>query len=293
MTTIALITDLKQPGLTRSDRLLVAPLQARGVTAVPVPWDAPHVDWHAYDALVLRSCWEYHHQAAHFQSWVEWLREQHIPLWNPAPVVLWNMDKHYLRHLADRNVPIVPTVWLAQGDAPDLAAVLDSRGWTQAVVKPCISASAHDTWRTTRAAAAQNQQRFTTMLAGQSLMVQKLMPEIEQGEWSLIFLAGAYSHAILKRPAVGDIFVQEHLGGSSVGANAGKGIIKQAANILRQAELHTGHAVLYARVDGVLVNGRLTLMELELIEPDLFLAEDPLAASRFAQAITTAVAAGL
>jgi len=290
MTTIALITDLKQPGLTQSDRLLVAPLQARGVTAVPVPWDDSVIDWHAYDALILRSCWEYHHQAARFQAWIERLRDQHIPLWNPAPVVLWNMDKHYLRDLANRNVPVVPTVWLAKGEAPDLTAVLDTQEWAQAVIKPCVSASAHDTWPTTRAAAAQDQKRFATMLAGQSLMVQKLMPEIKQGEWSLVFLGGVYSHAILKQPAAGDIFVQEHLGGSSVGANAKTAVIAQAAHILQQAEQLTGHAALYARVDGVLVNGRLTLMELELIEPDLFLADDPLAASRFAEAIATAVA---
>lgn len=288
MNTIALITDLAQPDLSQSDQLLVAPLQALGITATPVPWDDPKVDWRAYDALVLRSCWEYHHQPARFRAWLTRLSNQRLPLWNPVPMVLWNMDKRYLRDLAERDVPIVPTVWLAQGEAPRLTAVLAQQGWPQAVIKPRISASAHDTWVTSRSAAA-DQTRLAAMLAKQDLMVQPQLPEIAQGEWSLIFLAGSYSHAVLKRPAVGNIFVQEHLGGSAVSAAPDAAMIEQAEAILQQAVALTGCPSLYARVDGVLVNGRFTLMELELIEPDLFLASDAGAAARFARVLAAAM----
>lgn len=285
MKTIALITDLAQPDLSQSDRLLIAPLQALGITATPVPWDGPKVDWRGYDALILRSCWEYHHQPARFRTWLTGLGDQRLPLWNPVPMVLWNMDKRYLGDLAERDVPIVPTVWLAQGDTPKLTAVLAQQGWPQAVIKPRISASAHDTWATSQPVAAADQARLAAMLSKQDLMVQPQLPEIAQGEWSLIFLAGSYSHAVLKRPAVGNIFVQEHLGGSAVSAAPDAAMIEQAGVILQQAIALTGCPALYARVDGVLLNGRFTLMELELIEPDLFLGSDDGAAARFARAL--------
>jgi hypothetical protein len=92
MKTIALITDQAQPDLSQSDQLLVAPLRVLGIAATPVPWDDPTVDWRTYDTLALRSCWEYHHQPSRFRAWLAALDDQRLPLWNPAPMVLWNMD---------------------------------------------------------------------------------------------------------------------------------------------------------------------------------------------------------
>ena len=287
---IALITELAEPELSRSDELLVAPLHALGWQATAVPWDAPNVDWQSFDALVLRSCWLYHQQPDRFKAWIAWLAQQNAPLWNTAPVVTWNMDKLYLRDFAERGVAVPPTIWLESGTTAVLSAILDQHHWPQAVVKPCISASAHNTWQLSRPEAAQQQTRFQRMLHEQGLLVQQFLPEIAAGEWSLIFFGGEYSHGVLKKPATHSIYVQEHLGGCAQAAIPPETLVEQARFVIEQAMAITDTAVppVYARVDGVVVNGRFTLMELELIEPDLFLQDHPTAAAHFAAVIAKA-----
>lgn len=289
MRTIALVTEQERPQLSQSDSLLVAPLQARGITATALPWDAPGVAWDRYDALVLRSCWLYHQQAARFAGWLAALADDGVPLWNPAPAVQWNMDKAYLRDLAVAGVPIIPTVWLEQGATVDLAALLAAQGWATGVIKPRVGASAFHIWHCPRAAAADHQPRFQAMLAERGVMVQPLVPEIAAGEWSLVFFGETFSHAVLKRPAAGEIFVQQRLGGSTVPATPPPALVEQAARALRAARQITGTPLLYARVDGLVVEGHFWLMELELIEPGLFLPDAPRAADRFADAIVAAL----
>lgn len=287
MTQIALITETERPELSESDRLLVAPLQQLGITAVPVPWDAADAHWHKYAALILRSCWLYHRQAERFREWIEWLQQQNISLWNPAPVVLWNMDKQYLRDLSERDVAVPPTVWLEKGETAELPLILQQQQWQQAVIKPRISASAYNIWAASLADSPQQQLRFQTMLNEHGVMVQQFVPEIANGEWSLVFFAGEYSHAALKTPAANNILVQQRFGGSTQAAVPSTKLVEQARFALQQAMKITQTAVspLYARVDGVEVNGRFVLMELELIEPGLFLMLHTPAPELFATAI--------
>ena len=115
----------------------------------------------------------------------------------------------------------VPTEYLTAGDRPDLKAVLERRGWHEAVVKPAVAVGSHGAWRTSRAAAEADQPRFAGQLGARDVLVQPFLPEVtSRGEWSLVFLGGEYSHAVLKRPAGGDFRVQEHLGGNSAPAEA-------------------------------------------------------------------------
>jgi glutathione synthase/RimK-type ligase-like ATP-grasp enzyme len=179
-------------------------------------------------------------------------------------------------------VNAAPTEHLTAGDWPDLKAILERRGWDQAVVKPAVAVGSHGAWRTSRATAEADQPRFAGQFRARDLLVQPFLPEVtSQGEWSLVFLGGEYSHAVLKRPAEGDFRVQEHLGGSSAPAEADRALIDQGLSALAAV----GQPLLYARVDGVERDGQLVLTELEIIEPSLFLSLAPAAGQRFAAAI--------
>ena len=283
---IGLVTCQKYMEMTPDEQALIRVLAEFGVQAVPVAWDDARVDWAAYDGLVVRTAWNYHEKPEAFGVWLAVVEQAGVPLWNAPQVIRWNMEKTYLRELAQQGVAIVPTVWLEQGEVPVLANILTEQNWTEAVVKPVISASATETWVTatstgstsTSSVGTIEQSRFEKMLGKMGVMVQQKMP-IEQGEWSLIFLGGAYSHAVLKRPATGDFRVQEEHGGSSTVTEPPESLIEQARQV--QAVFDC----LYARVDGMVVNGRFILMELELIEPALFLGLAAGSVERFAEQI--------
>lgn len=282
MSRVAFVTYTGLPGLSNDDRLAVPELTRLGAVVEAAMWDDPGVRWASYDRVVIRSCWDYHLHPGAFLDWLARLEGDGVSLWNPAPVIRANVDKGYLVDLAAAGIPVVPTVRLEPGERVDLAKVLAERGWDEAVVKPSISASAFRTRRVRREEAAAAQADLEEMLKASGALVQRFLPEIQtRGEWSFIFLGGEYSHAVLKRPKTGDFRVQEELGGSSVLESPVPALVEQARAVT--ATIPTPW--LYARVDGVEIDGVFTLMELELIEPMLFLGWDPQAPARFAEAI--------
>ncbi|MCE7946152.1 MAG: hypothetical protein DYG88_01855 [Chloroflexi bacterium CFX4] len=294
MKQVALVTFVKRPLLVESERRVIEPLFRRGVRVSICVWDDPAVDWQAFDAVILRGTWDYHHKSAAFRAWLARLEAQSVRVFNPAPIIAWNMDKHYLRDLAGEGVNIVPTLWLAQGAVADLATLLDEQGWQHAVVKPNISGGADNTWLVGRAEAAAHMERFQTNLASlpSGIMVQQFMPLVQSyGEWSFIFFNGIYSHAVLKRPAAESIYVQSHLGGSFERREPPPSLISHATAIMRAAARCTGarQPFLYARVDALDTFDELILMELEIFEPYLFLEADAYAPERFADAIRDAL----
>jgi len=232
--------------------------------------------------VLLRACWDYHLYPGAFTGWLERLSRDHITVWNPPQVVSWNMNKCYLLDLQKRGFEVVPTVWLPKGSKANLSEVIEERGWQSAVVKPAISASAYQTWRTDMWRSRQFQKSFEECLSRQDMLVQPYCDEVErQGEWSLIFLGGEFSHAVRKRPQPGDFRVQTEYGGSAEVADPPPGSVQIGQRLLASFE----RPLLYARVDGFDCMGRFVLMELELIEPFLFLSLAPRAALRMAEAI--------
>lgn len=276
---VGLVTSEGWPLLSADDRRLPPELARGGLTAVPVVWSDPAVDWASFAALVLRSTWDYHLRFEAFTGWLRRLRSAGAPLWNPPDTALWNADKRYLADLEAAGVPVVPTAWVEGGAAvPD---ALRRRGWPEAVVKPTRSATA---WRTLRVRAGDDAPAL-----GGPLMVQPFLPAIaSDGEWSLVFVDGAYSHAVRKRPAAGDFRVQEDFGGSTVAAPAPSSLVAAAERALAAVP----GPWLYARVDGVRDGAGLLLMELELLEPSLFLGHAPKAAARLARAIARVAGVG-
>lgn len=283
---IAFVTYQKAPHLTADDALVLDYLEQFELEAIAAVWNAPAVDWKSFDAVILRSCWDYHRQPEKFRRWIDHLEAARVPVWNPANVVRWNMNKEYLQDLAVRGASIPPTAWIKAGSSLSLHALLQDYGFDQAIIKPVVSATAWQTWRTSLATARDDQPKLDEILRLSGAVVQKFVDAVTaNGEWSFIFFAGRYSHAVLKRPQPGDFRVQADFGGTYHAQTPPAQFVKQAEAIVRLID----RPLLYARVDGIEENGRLILIELELIEPQLFLQMDSSAPERFARAIATVV----
>jgi len=283
---VAFVTCRQLPDIHDDDGLAADVLRDRGIPVVSAVWDEPEADWRRYRGVVIRSTWDYHHHQDRYAAWLRRCADDGVRLWNPPATVLANMNKRYLSDLEQRGVDVVPTEYLDVGHGQSLRGLLERRGWDRAVVKPAVSASAYRTWRTTTATADRDQAAFEEDSARHEVLVQPHVDEIAtRGEWSLVFFAGQYSHATIKRPAAGDFRVQEELGGHSAPAEPPDHVIESARHILSLSP----SPLLYARVDGIERGQRFMLMELEINEPYLFLGSSPGAAVRFANAIASVV----
>lgn len=279
-TSVAFVTCDAVPHLTADDRLAMTALAARGHDVAARVWSDPEVDWTASDALILRSTWDYHRRPAEFRAWLDRLEREGAPLHNPPGIARWNMDKRYLRDLARTGVRTVPTVWLEPHARQSLGDVRRATGWSDLVVKPAISATA---WRLRRVepADAEWPVELAATLASDTWLVQPFVAGIADGEWSLVFVDAAFSHAVLKRPRAGDFRVQEEYGGRSAPATPPAALVEQASQVVAALP----ERPLYARVDGVDTPDGLLLLELELLEPVLFFGVAPLSVARFADAV--------
>jgi hypothetical protein len=272
-----LATCRKQPALTPDDDLLRLALEARGAVVRAAPWDT--IDPGAAPSVCLRSTWDYHRRWAEFRPWVQRFVADPDRLWNPASTVLWNADKIYLRELADAGVAIPVTRWCEPGHRPDIEAFLRELGLSRAVLKPRVSATAHGTYAL-EPGQLLSEAEWQPLEASGSLL-QGFVPEILEGETSLIFVDGAFTHAVHKRPAAGEFRVQRDFGGTIVPLRPDASLRAFAERVLEAVT----HAWVYARVDLVRTVRGPVLMELELIEPDLFFAKAPEAADRLAAAL--------
>ena len=257
-------------------------------------WNDDGVDWSQFDTVLIRSTWDYYLHYPQFMAWLAHLDALGVPVINPTRLIRWNADKRYLRDLHESGVSIIPTHFLdnegAHRDTIDLAGIMRENGWQQAVVKPAVSASAHETHRVHMADALEFVPTLHHLLATSPLLIQPYMAQIEQGEWSLMFFGDEYSHCVLKRPQAGSFYVQVEHGGHNELAQPHASVIEQAHDIVRQAAAIVGEPIAYARVDGVRdADGRLALMELELIEPELFIAMQPGSGQHLADAIVASI----
>jgi glutathione synthase/RimK-type ligase-like ATP-grasp enzyme len=286
---IALATCAALPDLDPDDQLLLEPLRAAGVEATPAVWDDPGVDWNAYDLVVIRSTWDYTNRRDAFVAWA-----QSVPrLVNPADVIAWNTDKRYLADLAAAGLPVVPTTWISNPPVE-----LPIRG--PHVLKPSVGAGSIDAAR--YSLHDEHEHRLAhahaarLLAAGHTVMVQPYLEEIETaGEAGLIFIGGAFSHAITKgamlassRPKeAGGLYVQE-----SIWAREPSNAELELAELALAAVPGGAERLAYARVDIVpSASGAPLIIELELTEPSLFMHTAPGSAQRFAEALAGLAAA--
>ena len=275
---IAIATCVNYDREMVDDELLGAALAERGCEARAVVWDG-EADWGDFDLCLVRSTWDYHEKHREFLAWT---RQVDVAgrLHNPPDLIAWNIEKTYLWELAEAGVPTVPTAWVDREDGTDLEQVLASEGWTEAVVKPVVDLGARNLRR-----ARIDEGSPALELALQrhpQAMVQPFLPSLEErGELSLIYIDGKPSHAVRKRAAPGDFRVQSIWGGTVERAEPDAAEEKIAEQALAQLV----EPPLYARIDLVAgPDGALLLIELELIEPNLYLTHHPAAAEALAEA---------
>jgi glutathione synthase/RimK-type ligase-like ATP-grasp enzyme len=252
-----------------------------GMEVVPLPWTQVD-DVGGFDLLLPLVAWGYN---LDYPRWLGLLHRAEVerwPLLNPPALLRWNGDKAYLRELGAKGIPTVSSVEVDTLDADSLRGAAARLGATDLVIKPPISGGAHGTYR------IGPDDPIPADVAGQRMMVQTFQPTIVAGEWSIILFGGKYSHAVLKTPVAGEFRVQPHLGGTDRIAVPPHGAIELANKALAAAPA----PALYARVDMITnAAGALKVMELELIEPALFLHDAPDKGVAFASAVRTAAAA--
>lgn len=273
---MALLTDPTLPALGPDDAPLVAAFQQAGWTPIPCHWREPVA---GHDLAVIRSCWDYAvHRGEFLGRLSEWT--DHATLWNPIQTVTWNSSKQYLLEMVTQGHLLPRTIIVEPGAAMTVAdAMVEVRSGT-VVIKPVVGASGIDTWRTSSAADPRWERRQGAVL------VQEFMPEIElAGELSLIWFQDGFSHAVVKWPRAGEFRVQEEHGGMTETTVPSSDVLGQAERVLASVT----HPWVYARVDGVVSEGRFMLMEIELVEPELFFRYAPTAATRFVAALTAAL----
>jgi glutathione synthase/RimK-type ligase-like ATP-grasp enzyme len=279
---IALATYERHPELASDDRLLPPALSHLGIDAEPAVWSDDSVLWETFDGVVIRSCWDYHLRIDEFLAWLDRLDASRIPLWNTQRLVSWNSHKRYLLDLAQRGVATIPTTIVPRGHGRDVGAIASAEGWAAFVLKPAVSASGHETHLFRTPLDAGQRTLIERVAADCDVLVQPFAEEVARdGEYSLIFIDGEFSHAAIKRAAHGEFRVQTEHGGSVAPVTAPPALVTQAAQVL--AALPS--VPLYARVDGIDRGNAFLLMELELIEPNLFFEVGAGSAERFAQAL--------
>lgn len=277
---IALATSSQHPELSPDDRLLLEALRAEGAAAEPAVWDDMGYPWADRRLVVVRSTWDYVGRRDAYLAWAE-ATSRLAPLENDPATLRWNTDKGYLAEFERRGHAVVPSTVLEDATIAGLERLLAGRGWDEAVVKPVVGAGGHDTFRVRAGRVAAAGEPLSAALARSRLLVQPFLPVAEEGELSLLFFDGDFSHAARKRPAAGEFRVQEQFGGSTVPAVAAPGEVALGRRILEGLE----RMPLYARLDFLRGPDGWLLSEIELTEPSMFLALDPAAPARFARAV--------
>lgn len=282
MIRIALATSWELADLWAGDRLFLQELRRRGFAADPVVWDDPHAEWDRWDAVIIRSCWDYHLKADAFRTWLDRVAAGGPLVINRPALLRWNMHKGYLLEVAGAGGRIPPTTVIRRGEPGGLRDHLRRSGWREAVIKPAISATGHNTRLVRGIPSEEDERAFSEALAAGDVLAQAYVPQVrEHGEWSLVFFDGRYSHAALKRAAPGEFRVHIEWGGTVESATPPAPLVAQAQALMDALALDAT----YGRVDGTEVDGGLMVMELEVIEPELFFDREPLAAARLADAV--------
>ena len=269
-------------GVENEDQKLLQFLKEKGLDITEEIWDDPQVNWESYDLAILKSPWDYFDKIDQFYQWLEKLKLLKVRLLNPVETIEWNSDKHYLMEIAAAGLAVTPTLYLERGTKPNLSESFDSLGSDTLIVKPCVSGGSKNTIKVTRGEYQSSTEQIHRFLEEEAYMVQPFLNEIEtQGEWSFLFFNGKFSHALLKKARPGDFRVQHYLGGTIHSEEAPSHLLGAAEEYVKRF----AKGCLYARVDGLEVNGTFTLMELELIEPFLFLFTNPDSYANYYQAL--------
>ena len=277
---VALATAAHLPHGSEDDQVLITRMRAAGLAPTPVIWDAD-TDWTAFDAVIVRSVWDYHLKYARFLEWVDALDRAPLAVHNNPAVLRWNSDKRYMLELEQRGVRITRSRVVTRDDHISLEDILNSTGWRNVVIKPTVSSTGYETWFARAPCTSQDEQRFATQKTSMHVLVQEFAEGVRAGELSFVFLSHSYSHCVLKRAAGAEFRVHVEHGGSVQLHRPPAAQIEWAQRVMQAVP----HPWTYARVDAVPEGDGLVLMELELLDPELFFKHEPAAAGRLISAL--------
>ncbi len=264
------------------DEYLVDAFAQRGLSAQRVSWSNPDFNWSACGGLVIRSTWDFQDRMAEFDAWLLQCRDQ-LRMFNGYEMLRWNLDKRYLFDLQRKGIRTVETVLMPKGDTTPLRARLAEHGWDEAIFKPAVSAGARHTYRIDARNIANEEARLAGLIAHEDFLLQPFQSSVtESGELSLMVMGGTFTHAVQKLAKPGDFRVQDDHGGT---------VLPHAANdeeiaFAEKAVAACDPQPVYARVDTVRNHEHeLAIMEIELVEPELFFRFNRSAAISLAESI--------
>jgi hypothetical protein len=278
----AFLTMDSTAGWSIDAELGIAPLEALGWRVEQVPWRSAGTDWERFDAVYIGTPWDYPEEVTRFLDVLERIDARTV-LVNPLALVRWNVSKTYLRDLEGRGAAIVPSRWGEHLERGSLAACFDELQAERLILKPVISTNARDTFLLSREQARDAEPQLLRTFDRRAFVVQPFIEQVQaEGEYSLFYFGREFSHAIVKKPGAGDFRVQEEHGASIAPVTATEGALLAAGDTILQL---VRPQPAYARCDLVRgPDGRFLLMELELIEPSMYLRMDRQAPARFAAA---------
>ncbi|OOG77046.1 RimK family alpha-L-glutamate ligase [Algoriphagus sp. A40] len=250
------------------DKILSSILTELGISHEIQVWSDPSVDWSRYTHLLIKSPWDYFDFYPEFLAWIEKIQALGIPVLNDLDTVRWNSSKEYLLEIEGKGFPTIAGLILRKGSKPSLVEIREKVKADTIVVKPLVSGGAKNTLKIPVKDWADHEEKVAQLVKEEDFLAQPFVPEVaEVGEYSLIFFNRMFSHAVLKTPAKSDFRVQHYFGGTIQEIQPSIAVLESCQKLIDTF----GPETLYGRVDGVEIDGVFHLMELELIEPYLFL----------------------
>lgn len=268
--------------ILEEDKLLSAALEKRNISVTRTNWDNPDFNWAETGYVVFRTPWDYFNRYDEFAPWFETAGKV-TKFINPAEIISWNIDKHYMLDLEKAGINIPPTVFIEPGDKRSLNEITGELNWDEFILKPAISGGAWHTYRLNRKNTDEHEALFAGLIKNRSMLVQEYQKSIlSEGEVSYMVFGGEFTHAILKKGKPDDFRVQEIFGGTIHEYQPSQAEINFAQLVVEKAK----PGIVYARVDVMMDNrGMLSLGELEVFEPLLWLRKYLPAAEKFAEII--------
>jgi len=264
------------------DSLVKTALKNNGLKVERISWDTKEFDWSTTKFILFRSTWDYSDRFDEFSLWLNHV-SQKTKLLNSENIIRWNMDKHYLADLQLKGVHIIPTVYIEKGAKTTLKDIHEKTNWITTILKPCVSGAARHTYKLDYENIEDHESIFQKLIAVEAMMLQPFQNSIiEKGEVSLIVINGKYTHAVLKVAKKGDFRVQDDWGGTVYTYTPNKEEIKFAENAVKACI----EFPIYARADITTDNdGKLAIVELELIEPELWFRNNIQAVNLLAEGV--------
>lgn len=281
MTTIALLTCEKLPKLHPSDQLLIPELAQHNIKAKAEVWNNTLVDWTKYDYLIFRNTWDYYEKESEFNLWLEQIEKLGIKTLNSIEVIKQNKHKFYLKSFEEKGIKIIPTIFQEKTRQLDLKKIIPSH-WEKIVIKPAYSAGSYLTEVFNPSETDKINSKYSTIAQERDLLIQEFKTEItHQGKTSFIFFNKKFSHCINKKPAENEFRIQAQFGGKYTLVQPSEVLIQQAQEIINNFH----EKLLYARVDGIIIENQIHLMKIECLEPDLYFNFAPEAIKNFTASI--------